>query len=195
MVETKRAMTAEQLARLPSGRGERYELIHGELRTMTAAGFLHGQVVSEAHGIIWSFIKPRKLGGLVGAETGFKLERHPDHVRAPDIGFVARERLPALRQRSGFLELAPDFAVEVVSPNDTWSELREKVADWLAHGTKVVWVLDPPTRTAEIWRTDGRIDRRAGDDEMDAEPVLPGFRCRVSELFPVDLAEGARPPQ
>jgi Uma2 family endonuclease len=186
VVETKRVMTAEEFARLPSGRGETYELIHGELRTMTAAGFLHRRTVMQAGGVIWSFVEPRGLGGLVGAETGFKTERNPDHVRAPDIAFVARDRIPPPELQAGFLELAPDFAVEVVSPFDTWSELRAKVADWLAHGTKVVWVLDPPTRTSEIWRIDGRIDRRAGDDEMDAEPVLPGFRCRVSDLFPRD---------
>lgn len=184
MVRTRQATTAEELARMPTGRGQRFELLNGELRAMAAAGFLHGQTVALATGLLWTVLQSRNLGILVGAETGFMLHRDPDHVRAPDVGFVAHEHLSGHSEIAGFLELAPDFAVEVVSPTDRWSDVTSKAQDWLDHGTRVVWIIDPGSRAVEIWRADGRIDRRRGNGEVDAEPVLPEFRCRVPELFP-----------
>lgn len=184
MVETRRLVTADELAELPTGRGKVYELVDGELRTMAAGGFEHGLTIGRTTGILWGFISPRELGGLCGAETGFRVRRDPDTVRAPDVAFIARDRMPALGRHVSYEELVPDFVVEVVSLTDRWSELRAKVTDWLRYGCKIVWVLDPVSRTAEVWHAGGRIERRGPDDEIDAEPVLPGFSCRVGDLFP-----------
>ncbi len=184
MVETKQRMTVEEFAKLPTGRGRRYELVNGELRTMAAAGGRHGAVVGQTTGVLWSFLSTHDLGVLFGAKTGFVLHLNPDHVRAPDVAFVGYERLAGFASRVGFLECAPDLVVEVVSPGDTWTEVAEKVRDWLDHGTQVVWIVDPDTRTVEIWRGDGRVDVRREADELDAESVLTGFRCRVPDIFP-----------
>jgi Uma2 family endonuclease len=184
VVETKRTMTVEEFAKLPTGRGRRYELVHGELRTMAAAGGRHGAIVGQTTGVLWAFLTANDLGVLFGAETGFVLERNPDHVRAPDVAFVSYARLAEVTSRVGFLECAPDLVVEVISPGDAWSEVTEKVRDWLDHGTSVVWVVDPDARSVEIWRGNGRVDRRRGDEELDCEPALPGFRCKTVEIFP-----------
>lgn len=184
MVETKRTMTAEEFAKLPTGRGLRYELVNGELRTMAAAGGRHGAVVGQTTGVLWSFLTANDLGVLFGAETGFALRRNPDHVRAPDVAFISYARLAEVTSRAGFLECAPDLVVEVISPGDAWSDVMVKVRDWLDHGTNVVWAVDPDTRTVEIWRGDGRVVRRRVAEELDCEPVLPGFRCKVEEIFP-----------
>jgi Uma2 family endonuclease len=184
VVETKQRMTVEEFAKLPTGRGRRYELVNGELRTMAAAGGRHGAIVALATVRFGTFLETHDLGVLFGAETGFVLHRNPDHVRAPDVAFVGYERLAGLASRNGFLACAPDLVVEVVSPGDTWTEVAEKVRDWLDHGTRVVWIVDPDTRTVEIWRADGRVDVRREADELDAEPVLPDFRCQAGDIYP-----------
>lgn len=187
MVATKKLMTVEEFARLPTGRGVRYELVNGELRTMAAAGGRHGAGVARITFRLGSFLEANDLGVLFGAETGFLLQQNPDHLRAPDAAFVTHERLAGLDQLSGFLDLAPDFVVEVVSPGDGWSEVTSKAQDWLDRGVRVAWIVDPEARSVEVWRSGGRVDRRARDEEVDAEPALPGFRCRVSDLFPMRL--------
>jgi len=94
MLETKNLMTAEELARLPSGEGKRYELVNGELRTMAAAGFNHGEISGCIFSVLYAYAQPRHLGRLCTNETGFVLRRQPDHVRAPDVAFVVHDRLP-----------------------------------------------------------------------------------------------------
>lgn len=184
MVETRQTMTAEEFAKLPTGRGQRYELVNGELRTMAAAGGRHGAIVARTTVRFGEFLEAHDLGVLFGAETGFLLRRSPDHVRAPDVAFVSYARLAEVSSRAGFLECAPDLVVEVISPGDGWSDVMEKVRDWLDHGTSIVWVVDPDTRSIEVWRGDGRVERRRGAEILDCEPVLPGFRCRAEEIFP-----------
>lgn len=190
-MEAKRLMTAEVFARLPSGRGTRYELVDGEPRKMAAAGFLHGMTVSQTNLVLGVFVAPRDLGALVGGETGFRVQHEPDVVFAPDVAFVARDRLPPPSEQSGFLPLAPDFVVEVVSPFDRRREVRAKAADWLRYGTRLVWLLDPATRAAEVWRAEHPVDLRHSGEEIDAEPILPGFRCFVGDLFPKNPIGGS----
>jgi len=188
MVEAIKVTTAEDLFKLPMGNGSRYELVHGELKTMAPAGFDHGEVTLLAAARLLNFVRPRRLGRVCGAETGFLLHRQPDHVRAADAAFITAVRLPLSRRLKGFSEIAPDLVVEVVSPSDRWTDVAAKAVDWLEHGVSVVWILDPETRTAQIWRATGVVDRRGNDEEIDAEPVIPGFRCATSEMFP-DLTE------
>jgi len=97
------------------------------------------------------------------------------------LGLAVAGGLLALARRGP--TLAPDFVVEVVSPNDTARDVEERIDTWLQFGTLVAWALYPP-RTVYIYRGLDRVERRSADDELDAEPTLPGFRCRVSDLFP-----------
>lgn len=176
-------LSADDLLKLPTGKGKRYELRNGELIEMAPAGFRHGEDASRIGTIIRSFVIPRHLGHVVAAETGFVLRRHPDHVRAPDCAFIAAGRLPAGPSPVGYLDIAPDFVVEVVSPGDTATEVEERIEDWLRVGTKVVWAAYSGLKTVVVWRGLDQVERRSGDDEVDAEPVLPGFRSKVSGLF------------
>lgn len=121
-------------------------------------------------------VRARELGVVYAAETGFTLARHPDTVRAPDVAFVRRERLPT-PEPVGFPDLPPDLVVEVLSPDDRPGELLAKIADWLAAGTRLVWVIDPDRRVARVYRHDGAETIVAADQALDGEDLLPGFSC------------------
>lgn len=183
MTATGIRMTADELLRLPDN-GMRRELIAGELHEMPPAGGEHGYIGSRAQVELGIYLRqhPEIGGGLFTAETGFRLARNPDTVRAPDVAYVRAERLAEARARS-YPTLAPDFVVEVVSPNDTASEVQSKVDEWLQAGVLLVWVLYPTTRSAMTYRADGAVELLHGDDRLTGEPVLAGFSCRLSDLF------------
>jgi Uma2 family endonuclease len=176
-------MTADELLRLPNN-GMRRELIAGELHEMPSAGGDHGYVAGGAYGRRFIFLDahPEIGGGLFAAETGFRIARDPNTVRAPDVAYVRAERLADARARS-YPALAPGFVVEVVSPNDTASEFQSEVDEWLQAGVLLVWVLYPTTRSAMTYRADGAVELLHADDRLTGEPVLPGFGCRVGDLF------------
>ena len=139
--------SAEDLLHLPTN-GRRLELVKGKIYEMAPAGGRHGGVANTIGTLLGTHVRNHKLGVVFAAETGFILSRAPDTVRAPDAAFVSADRLPSDGLPDGFLELAPDLVVEVVSPNDRPSEVREKVAEWLEAGTRMVIVLYPSTQTA-----------------------------------------------
>jgi Uma2 family endonuclease len=176
-------LTPDDLLKLPMGRGMRYELVNGELVTMAPAGYRHGKDAARALAIVSSFVTAHDLGDTVAAETGFILSRDPFIVRAPDCAFVAAGRIDPTIEVTGYLELAPDFVVEVVSPGDTAVEVQARVDDWLEAGARVLWVMYSSLKAVVVWRGPDQSTRYGKDDEIDAEPALPGFRCKVSSLF------------
>jgi Uma2 family endonuclease len=118
-------------------------------------------------------------------------------VRRADVSFIRRERYSWDQlTHDGFMTLAPDLAVEVVSPNDYGREIEEKVDDYLRAGVPLVWVVYPEIRVVHVYRGDGTAGRFRGADELSGEDVLPGFRCKVDDLFPRPAeadAPGLRP--
>src|SRR2546422_877614 len=161
---------------------KRTELVRGVLVVREPAGYNHGRVIAQLTGRLWSHVERTAAGQLLGAETGFTLFRDPDTVRAPDIAFVHRDRLPDPASR-GFVDLAPDLVVEVLSPDDRPGETLGKVGDWLQTGTRLVWVIDPERRTARIYRADGRETSVTEAGELRGEEVLPGLACPLSSLL------------
>jgi Uma2 family endonuclease len=121
-------------------------------------------------------------GGCVGVESGFILHRNPDTVRGPDVFYVRAERLPPTGIPEAFWELAPDLAVEIVSPGDSAEEVREKVRDYLAAGTRLVWVIYPRTEEVVVHTPDGLARTYGQDAVLEHFEVLPGFACPVAEL-------------
>jgi Uma2 family endonuclease len=174
--------TAEELFQMPDN-GFRYELVKGELKKMTPAGSKHGVTIANLTAPLTVHVKASNLGIVLGAETGFKIGSEPDTVRAPDIAFIRRERIPASGVPEEFWPGAPDLAVEVLSPSDTIYEVEEKVTDWLAAGTRIVWVLNPRRRVIHIHRPQRQTQTLTEKDTLDGEDVLPGFRCQIAELF------------
>lgn len=180
-VEQRAPMTAEELLTMPDD-GMRHELVRGELTTMAPAGWEHGVVSARVVELLSSFVRAKGLGVVLTTDTGFTIEREPDTVRAPDAAFVRADRVPAPEDRRGFAELAPDLVVEVVSPNDRWTEVTDKALMWLDAGVRLVWVVDPAKRLVVVHRERGD-DRLRGDAVLDGEDVLPGFRLPLADLF------------
>ena len=175
-------MTAEELERMPHD-GYRRELVSGQLKTMTPTGFEHGSVILRLGELLGPFVREHGLGRLSGGDPGFVLGRDPDTVRAPDVGFVRKERLAANPATDAFWPGAPDLAVEVMSPSDTVRQVDEKAKAWLAAGTAMVWIVNPAWRTVTVYSSANDIKTLTEDDDLDGQDVLPGFRCRVSEIF------------
>ena len=178
----KTKFNAEELLRL-STTGRRYELVNGELFEMAPAGGRHGGVAMRIGSLLDSHVKTNHLGRAFAAETGFILRRAPDTVRAPDASFVAADKLPEGELPIGYMELAPDLAVEVVSPSDTARAVQEKVTEWLGAGTRLVWVIYPVTRSATVYRSMDDAEEISEDGHLQGDDVIPGFACDLSELF------------
>jgi Uma2 family endonuclease len=174
--------TAEQLLRMPDD-GFRYELVAGELKKMSPSGWRHSSIAGQLHTWLGQHVEKHDLGRVFGAEPGFVLARDPDTVRAPDIAFIRREHLPAAPPEDAFWPGAPDLAVEVVSPGDTVREVDEKVMAWLSAGAAMVWVVNPKWRSVTAYRSATDIKVFTEKDELDGQDVVPGFRCRVSDIF------------
>lgn len=179
-----RPLTADDLLRLYS-EGIRGELIQGEFRPTMSAGVTHGKVVINVAGELRSFVRPRRLGSLIGSDTGILLERDPDTVREPDVAYISAERMPIGAEVPGYSEVVPDLVVEVASPNDTPQQIEEKSRMWLSYGVRLVWTMHPSTRTVNVYPEDSAIFTLTEEDTLDGGDVLPGFSWEVRDLFDV----------
>jgi len=160
--------------------GWSYDLVDGELRRMVPAGQEHGRVAMNLGARLSQFVRERALGVVFAAETGFLLRRQPDTVRAPDVAFVSTSRLSTA---AGFFPGAPDLAVEVVSPSDSFVDVEDKVFDWLGAGAQGVIVINPRKRAASIYRAKDNILLLTESDTLDLSFVIPGFSIAVRDLF------------
>ena len=175
-------MTAEELLRLP-GIDRRYELLDGELIEHPFFGAQHGVVAMEIATLLAVDVGANHLSEVFATGKGFILRRNPDTVRAPDASFMARDRLPAGELPGGYMELAPDLAVEVVSPSDSVREVEDKLGDWLRAGTQQVWVIDPSSRTVRVYRSPEECTELSEGDRLEGNELIPGLSCEVSGLF------------
>ncbi|MDR7556480.1 MAG: Uma2 family endonuclease [Armatimonadota bacterium] len=176
--------TAEDLWR----RGEtdgRLELVDGEVVEMPPVGGVHGKVVGRLHRRLAEYMEERGSGEVVVGEVGFilALPYDPERVRAPDIAFIAAERLPDGRLPAGFVQGAPDLAVEVLSPSDSPIDVQQRVRDWLEGGARLVWVVTPQAATATVYRADGSARLLREGDTLEGEDVLPGLRIPLGWVF------------
>lgn len=150
---------------------------------MAPTGFNHGSVAMNLGGPLHAYAKAKGLGVVVSAEAGFVLSREPDTVRAPDIGFVSAGRIPPGEETVKFWEGAPDLAVEVLSPSDTVDEIEEKVDDYLAAGTALVWVVNPRRKTVTVYRPSQQPTLLSENNDLSGDEVVPGFHIPVAAIF------------
>jgi Uma2 family endonuclease len=165
----------------------RYELDEGELVVMSPSGAVHGILTSWLSYLLNTYIYANDLGLTFGAETGFVLhqdaEAEHSTVRAPDFAFVSKAR--AVPVGGKFYPMAPDFAVEVVSPSDTARQMRRKARQYLQYGTRLLWIIfpDAPDRFVDVYRPDQPLLTVQGEQLLEGYAVLPDFSLPVSRLF------------
>jgi Uma2 family endonuclease len=176
-------ITAEEFGKMPEPKdGSQQELIQGVILTMPPPQAPHGVCCMKIARRIGNFVDDHNLGIAVSNGTGFITERDPDTVRGADVAFWSRERLPKLPQ--GYISIPPDLAVEVVSPDDHFSRVQKKVAHYLTHGVRLLWVVDPEDRSVTVYRPDRAMRIFGETDAITGEEVLSGFQCRVADLLP-----------
>jgi len=172
-------VTADEFLRLPSSRWS--ELIDGVVVEMSPPNSEHG---GNQATVIRVLGRAQDLGaGRVVGELGCIIRRNPDAVRAPDVAFILRERIPSSGLPRAFWEGGPDLAVEIISPHDRPGEVQTKIREWIEAGSRQVWVLYPETKTIHVVRSLQDRVTLGGDETLDGGDAVPGFSCRVSELF------------
>jgi Uma2 family endonuclease len=173
-------LTVEEFTRFPDD-GCRWELVRGRAVKEPPAGFEHSSIGVRIASLLHRYVQVRDLGEVVGPDGGFVLFDEPPTVRAPDVAFVAEARLTFDTRK--FAPLAPDLAVEIVSPSNTVSEIHHKVMDYLDAGSRLVWVVDPGSRTVTVYRSREAIRLLTEGELLEGGDVLPGFHVEVSELL------------
>jgi Uma2 family endonuclease len=164
--------------------GLRHELVAGLVLSEPPASFRHGDIAAEIFRRLIEFVRENDLGRVVSTETGFLLARDPDTVRAPDVAFVSRQTMELAGSFRGFFPGAPELAVEVLSPSEQPADVHAKVGDYLAAGSRLVWVIDPSRRQVRVHRSLLWPSILDETDVLEGDEVLPGFRVQVAELFP-----------
>ena len=175
-------LTAEDLLRL-SSQGVKGELIDGVLRETVPAGKRHSFIAGNIMAPLHTHVRRGRLGRVGGTDGGVVVRRNPDTVREPDVFFVSAERLPLDDQSDGYLEVAPELVVEIISPNDSQDDVDEKTQVWLSLGVLMVVEVYPRTRTIVVHRPGVPAVTLTGDDALDGGDVLPEFSLPLSEIF------------
>ena len=186
-------ITPVELLAMPDG--GHYELIDGELRGRNIS-LLSSRVAVSLARRLDVHCEAHNLGWVVDAECGYAcFTWKPGRIRRADVSFIRVDRLPAEEQRAqGYVTIPPDLAVEVVSPNDLVGELDEKVEEYLRAGVQLVWVVRPTARAVQVFRSDRSESWLWAADELSGEDVLPGFRCKVGDLFPSSSEAAVQSP-
>lgn len=155
------------------------ELIDGTL-VEKPVGYWESMIAINLATALNNFVLPRRLGAVAGADATMRMKS--GRVRLPDVGFTSTARLP--KTREPIPSLAPDLAIEVLSESNTKAEIDQKLQEYFQSGTRLAWIIDPPTRTVAVYREPGEPARVLGESEtLDGEHVLPGFELAIAELF------------
>jgi Uma2 family endonuclease len=176
----KTPLTGEELARL--GDIGRSELVKGEIVSMSPTGYVHGGIEVEIAATLRVFVRQHQSGRVFSGEVGIYTGRDPDTVRAADVAFVSNERMSQVKSQS-YLDVAPELVVEVLSPDDRWSDLTDKLDEYFAIGVKVIWVVDPRRKQVYVYRSVTDVQRLAVEETLTGGEALPGFSVPVAELF------------
>ena len=173
--------TDEAFMALPDT-GDRYEIVNGELVNMGNSGMEHGNICAFLAGNLAIYVRAKKLGSVCGSSTAFKMKS--GNKRSPDISFVAKERLKGLKKLpKGFFDGAPDLAIEVLSPNNTFEEIHGKLVEYFESGCRLAWVINPDEESVLVYRKPQPEKLLKMTDSLDGEEIVPGFSLAIAELF------------
>jgi Uma2 family endonuclease len=175
-------ITGEELALRPDL--EPCELIDGRIVPLTPTGHVHGSIEARLTVSLGIYARESGRGQVLSGEVGLYIRRNPDTVRAADLLYISHSRFSRNPGKS-YLEVAPELVVEVLSPQDRWSEVMEKLSDYFEAGVDRAWVVDPRTRRVFAYRSLAGVEVFEGEDVLRDEEILPGFALPVAELFPL----------
>ncbi len=175
-------ITGEELAHMPDV--ELVELIEGRIAPMTPTGEAHGGYEGNFYSEMRDFVQTRQLGKVRVGEVGIYIRRNPDTIRAADVLYISNDRY-AQKQSASFLDVAPELVVEVLSPDDPWSAVTQKLRDYFAAGVQLIWVADPQTRTVYAYRSLTDVREFTETDDLPGDDILPGFAVKVATLFEI----------
>ncbi len=164
-------------------RGIKGELIRGVFCETMSANAKHGQVAMSLGGFIFAFVRPRRLGRVIGSDAGVFIERDPDTVREPDVAFISADSLPLDADPPGYLDIIPDLVAEIISPSNRPAEINDKTRMWLSHGVRIVLEVYPETREILVHCPGQRYVVLGEADTLDGGDVLPGFSIPVRDIF------------
>lgn len=176
---TRRMATEKDLLAMPKD-GQKYELVDGRIR-VSPAGDRHSVVALRLASRLLAFTTQNQLGHVCGADAGFRLPG--GNIRSPDASFIATGRFPDDKVPDDYGSVAPDLAVEVLSPGDRPRYVLDKVGEYLEAGVRLVWVIDPRKARAVVYRSLSDVGELGPDDVLDGEDVLPGFSCPLREIL------------
>ena len=159
------------------------ELVAGRVVPMTPTNPTHGRIEVNVAAALKHFVRTQNLGVVMAGEVGVFTSRNPDTVRAPDVLFLSHERDALRRRPQGFLDVAPELTVEILSPTDRPDQVRRKLDEYFAAGVRLVWVIDPATRTVQVHHGRGEPLSLASGAVVTGEDVLPGFALPVDDIF------------
>ncbi len=177
---TTKLISGEEL--LAMGDIGRCELVEGKIIMLSPTGSRHGSVEGNFYDALRAFVRPRQLGFVKVGEVGIYTHRNPDTVRAADVLFISKERAAKLGS-SGYLDIAPDLVVEVMSPDDRWIDVTQKLREYFGAGVRLVWMAEPATRTVYAYRSLTDVREFGANETLSGDEVLPGFGVPVTELF------------
>ena len=179
--ESTRPVTGDELLRMPGLNP--CELVAGRVVRMTPTNPTHGRIEVNVAAALKQFVRTQNLGVVMAGEVGVFTSRNPDTVRAPDVLFLSHERDAHRRRQQGFLDVAPELTVEILSPTDRPDQVRRKLGEYFAAGVRLVWVIDPATRTVQVHHGRGEPLSLAPGAVLTGEDVLPGFELPVDDIF------------
>ncbi len=154
-------------------------------------GIRRALIVAKLIALLLSCVEEKELGSVL-ADAGILTERNPDTVRAPDVQFFDHHRLPLDAEIPAYAEVAPNLAEEVRSPNDRRRALHEQANMWLNVGVQMVWVVQPESRSVDVYRSGQDTIRLSGTDSLEGLNVIPGFRCELEDVFGPARADATR---
>jgi Uma2 family endonuclease len=157
-----------------------YEIVAGQPEEKTMGGARHSGVGTRLIVRLGSHVEAHQLGGVYGSDATFQIG---ENQRIPDVAFVAATRFPVEGEPEGIWPMAPDLAVEIISPYDLYERVISKVEEYLAGGVQQVWLISPEHKTVTIYRAPTHTTILTEADDLVSEELLPGFRCRVADLF------------
>jgi Uma2 family endonuclease len=189
-------MTADQFfdyVQRPENENKWLELVRGEVIELPSPTKIHGTVCNNIAVELTLHARRRRKGYVATNDSGVILERDPDTVRGPDVGlYEDAERFRELHPKYG--EAPPVLAVEVLSPSDTFKRIDKKIKQYPHSGIKVVWIVDLEERTISVYRAGGEWHTITADQKLTGDPELPGFQCRVADLFLLPAELNPEPP-